>query len=321
MSERGIDCSGLVHMAHRRLGRIVPRDADQQEDSRLPRSRQATRGQGDLVTYGSEEADGATHIAFWLGDGRILHATERPARRHGRGRARGLPRSPPPVRPPVSRLAWAWVDPDSGEEAHEDGERVVPAASTIKLFIASAFWRSARIPASSSRMFRPPAARACAEYLSAESRLTLGDLALLMLAVSDNGATNVVLDRLGFDAVNAEIGRLGLERTVVRRPMMTSGPENETCALDLARGRARMLDEARIAAALELALDSQLRYHLPACAGRREDRSSECVQRSGPARRRGAAARDPVCSSPPARPDEVSAGGAGLWHRLNNRGS
>src|SRR5215207_8952475 len=30
MTERGIDCSGLVHMAWRRLGRLVPRDADQQ---------------------------------------------------------------------------------------------------------------------------------------------------------------------------------------------------------------------------------------------------------------------------------------------------
>jgi len=30
---------------------------------------------GDLITYGND--DGATHIAFWLGDGRILHSTER----------------------------------------------------------------------------------------------------------------------------------------------------------------------------------------------------------------------------------------------------
>jgi len=30
MTERGIDCSGLVHMAHRRLGRLIQRDADQQ---------------------------------------------------------------------------------------------------------------------------------------------------------------------------------------------------------------------------------------------------------------------------------------------------
>jgi cell wall-associated NlpC family hydrolase len=71
MTARGIDCSGLVHMAYRRLGRIVPRDADQQEDAGEevddPRV-------GDLVTYGDETAD---HVAFWLGDGRILHATGR----------------------------------------------------------------------------------------------------------------------------------------------------------------------------------------------------------------------------------------------------
>ena len=31
MSEHGIDCSGLVHMAWRRLGQLVPRDAHEQE--------------------------------------------------------------------------------------------------------------------------------------------------------------------------------------------------------------------------------------------------------------------------------------------------
>lgn len=68
MSERGIDCSGLVHMAWRRLGALVPRDADQQEAAA---TRVAGPRYGDLVTYGAESA---THIAFWLGDGRILHA-------------------------------------------------------------------------------------------------------------------------------------------------------------------------------------------------------------------------------------------------------
>jgi cell wall-associated NlpC family hydrolase len=71
LTERGIDCSGLVHMAYRRLGRIVPRDADQQEEAG---AQVAEPRPGDLVTYGEESAD---HIAFWLGDGRILHATGR----------------------------------------------------------------------------------------------------------------------------------------------------------------------------------------------------------------------------------------------------
>jgi hypothetical protein len=71
MTERGIDCSGLVHMAYRRCGRIVPRDAAEQEEAGAVVLEPEP---GDLVTYGGEEAD---HIAFWLGCGRILHATGR----------------------------------------------------------------------------------------------------------------------------------------------------------------------------------------------------------------------------------------------------
>jgi cell wall-associated NlpC family hydrolase len=75
MTERGIDCSGLVHMAYRRLGRLLPRDADEQEDAG-ERVAEGDARPGDLVTYGDEGGE-ADHIAFWLGDGRILHATGR----------------------------------------------------------------------------------------------------------------------------------------------------------------------------------------------------------------------------------------------------
>ena len=71
MTEAGIDCSGLVHMAFRRLGRLIPRDAAEQEEAGEPVE---VLGAGDLVTYGDETAD---HIAFWIGDGRILHSTGR----------------------------------------------------------------------------------------------------------------------------------------------------------------------------------------------------------------------------------------------------
>ena len=74
MTSAGIDCSGLVHMAFRACGRLVPRDADQQEDAGEPLP-EAALGAGDLVTYGT--SDGADHIAFWVGGGRILHATGR----------------------------------------------------------------------------------------------------------------------------------------------------------------------------------------------------------------------------------------------------
>jgi gamma-D-glutamyl-L-lysine dipeptidyl-peptidase len=74
MTSAGIDCSGLVHMAFRACGRLVPRDADQQEEAGERLSESELRA-GDLVTYGGP--DGADHIAFWIGGGRILHATGR----------------------------------------------------------------------------------------------------------------------------------------------------------------------------------------------------------------------------------------------------
>jgi gamma-D-glutamyl-L-lysine dipeptidyl-peptidase len=74
LTERGIDCSGLVHMAYRRLGRLIPRDAHQQEVAAIEIDKAEARP-GDLVCFGDHGR--AHHIAFWLGQGHILHATAR----------------------------------------------------------------------------------------------------------------------------------------------------------------------------------------------------------------------------------------------------
>jgi cell wall-associated NlpC family hydrolase len=71
LTAAGIDCSGLVHVSFRAVGRLVPRDARQQEAAGAP---VAGLVPGDLISYGEEAAD---HVAFWVGDGRILHATGR----------------------------------------------------------------------------------------------------------------------------------------------------------------------------------------------------------------------------------------------------
>jgi len=52
------------------------------------------------------------------------------------------------------------------------------------------------------------------------TRLTLRDLATMMVAVSDNSATNVLIDRVRMQSVNDMLDSLGLTHTRLRRKMM-----------------------------------------------------------------------------------------------------
>lgn len=193
-------------------------------------------------------------------------------------------------------ITWAVSD---GRE--EGGDRVVPAASTIKPIVASAFWRSELDPA--QRVQVPPVPWSVADALAGP--VTLADCALLMLAFSDNAATNVLLDLLGFDAVNAEAARLGCTQTEVRRKMIADGPENLTCARDLATALAA-IDEPRILDALGRAHDSELPLRL---AGRSVlvktgELAPRCYHEVALVDGSLAVA---VCSAPAALPHEVAA--------------
>jgi beta-lactamase class A len=52
------------------------------------------------------------------------------------------------------------------------------------------------------------------------TRVTLRDLATMVMAVSDNSAANVLIDRVGMQNVNAMLDSLGLTHTRLRRKMM-----------------------------------------------------------------------------------------------------
>lgn len=73
----GIDCSGLVHVAARIGGHLVPRDAHHQwAGTRVDAGWDDLR-QGDLIFFGSSASlDGIDHVGLYAGDGRMLHAPE-----------------------------------------------------------------------------------------------------------------------------------------------------------------------------------------------------------------------------------------------------
>lgn len=58
------------------------------------------------------------------------------------------------------------------------------------------------------------------QFRSGVSRVALADLAILMIVLSDNVATNLLIDRLGMHEVNQLAEGLGLEHTRLRRRMM-----------------------------------------------------------------------------------------------------
>jgi beta-lactamase class A len=59
------------------------------------------------------------------------------------------------------------------------------------------------------------------------TRVTFRDLATMMVAVSDNSATNVLIDRVGMPNVNAMLDSLGLTHTRLRRKMMDLQAANQ----------------------------------------------------------------------------------------------
>ena len=59
------------------------------------------------------------------------------------------------------------------------------------------------------------------------TRVTLRDLATMMVAVSDNAATNVLIDHEGMQQVNVMLDSLGLTHTRLRRKMMDLEAANQ----------------------------------------------------------------------------------------------
>ena len=124
-------------------------------------------------------------------------------------------------------------------------DEVFPTASSIKLAVLYELYRQAeegRIDVGEST--RPPLPRVggggILQELGDRVSLTWRDLAVLMIGWSDNEATNVLVRRVGMEAVNRRLDALGLPRTRLRRLMMDleaarRGDENVSTPREMAR--------------------------------------------------------------------------------------
>lgn len=142
-------------------------------------------------------------------------------------------------------MGYAIVDLTTGERFGLREQEVFPTASTIKLAILYELFRQA--DAGTVTLDEPQpipqAARVGGSGVLHELttvRLSLRDLATLMILVSDNTATNVVIDTLGREKIQARLDGLGFTKTRLRRRMMDldaarRGDENVSSPAEVAR--------------------------------------------------------------------------------------
>jgi beta-lactamase class A len=130
---------------------------------------------------------------------------------------------------------------DTGQSFGLGADERVRTASTIKLPVMRAVFQA--VSEGKARWDEPLVMRAADKVpgsgvireLADNTKLTIRDLVHLMIVVSDNTATNLLLDRFGADFVNDETRKLGLSSTLVLRKVMGGAPAREGAVPEYAK--------------------------------------------------------------------------------------
>src|SRR5947208_9985743 len=144
-------------------------------------------------------------------------------------------------------LSYAIKDLSTGESFYRNADLVFPTASSIKLTVLLELMRQdqeGKLSLGEKHTVRhselPPGDTDPILHMLGDGTvtMTLRDVATFMVVLSDNGATNILIDRAGMDNINAEIARLGLTQTHLRRRMIAieaarRGDENLTTPREL----------------------------------------------------------------------------------------
>ena len=137
------------------------------------------------------------------------------------------------------------IDLTNGMAVSHQGDTQLASASMIKMLIAYSFLE--QVQAGNQSLDATYTLKGSdlvggtgviAGY-GAGAQLSYRDILMRMIDTSDNTATNILIDAIGFDTINATAKELGLSQTVLNRKMMdydaiAAGRENYTCANDLA---------------------------------------------------------------------------------------
>src|SRR5579884_2064982 len=124
-------------------------------------------------------------------------------------------------------MGLAVKDLSSGETFLIHGDEIMPQASSIKIAVLANLYLQAqqgKLKLTDEYTVRREDLVSGSDIMlgltPGVTRLTLRDLATMMVAVSDNSATNVLIGRVGMDNVNSMLQAMGLHSTRLRRQMM-----------------------------------------------------------------------------------------------------
>src|SRR6202142_1226400 len=124
-------------------------------------------------------------------------------------------------------MGVAIVDLTDGHKYLLHANDVFPQASSIKICVLAELYRQAQQgKLKLTDLYTVNAADLVQDsdimggLTPGVTKITLRDLATMMVAVSDNSATNVLIDRVGMENVNAMLASVGIEHTRLHRKMM-----------------------------------------------------------------------------------------------------
>ena len=124
-------------------------------------------------------------------------------------------------------MGVAAKDLINGEEILLNEDTIFPQASAIKVPILITLYREAeegKIDLSRSFWLEEKAKTGGSGVLKELGdhtvQMSIRDLAILMILVSDNSAANIIIDLIGIERVNQSLKSWGLEKTELRRKMM-----------------------------------------------------------------------------------------------------
>ncbi len=181
-------------------------------------------------------------------------------------------------------MGIAVKDLGTGETFFANADAVFPQASSIKIPILLELFRQAQAGTLKldehvdvKKALMAAGSGVLLHFSDGGSALSLRDLAVLMIVLSDNTATNILIDRVGMQNVNDNLHRLGLTQTRLQRIMLDveaqrasrenlSTPREMVTLLELLDA-GKALDPKSTQAALEIlkyTKNTALRRSLPA---------------------------------------------------------